>query len=74
MKIKIGLLSLLLSGCNMHNYASIVQCKTNAERDSALLVGMAAVPLAVVASGPIALGVGATVGGGYYAAHNASCN
>ena len=74
MKIKIGLLSLLLSGCSMHNYATLTQCKKNAELDGALLVGMAAAPLAVVASVPIALGVGATIGGGYYAAHNASCN
>lgn len=73
MKNIISLLALSLTGCNMHNYASVVQCNTNAERDAALLFA-AAMPMAVAAPVTVAVGLGTVVGGGYYAAHNASCN
>ena len=72
MKNIISLLALLLPGCNMHNYASIVQCKTNAERDAALIF-VSALPAAAAMPATIAVGVGAAAGGTYYAMHTASC-
>ena len=72
MKNIIGLLALSLTGCNMHNYASIVQCKTNAERDAALIFA-STLPAAAAIPATVAVGVGAVAGGTYYAMHTASC-
>ena len=56
----------------MHNYASISQCKTNAERDAALIFA-SALPAATAIPAAVAVGVGAAAGSTYYAMHTASC-
>ena len=72
-KFKIVLLSVLLSGCSMKNYATYTQCQRDPRVDGALITGVTGVPFAIAASTPIGLSVGVLFGGSYYIVHDAAC-
>ena len=73
-KVKIVLLSLLLSSCAAKLSSYDTQCSRNPKVDGSMIAGMIAVPFAVVSSStPIGLAIGALMGGAYYVTHEASC-
>jgi len=74
MKVKIVLLSLLLSSCAVNLSSYDTQCTRNPKVDGPMIAGMLGIPFAVVSSStPVGLGIGALMGGAYYVTHEASC-
>ncbi len=63
-----------LVGCANARFASNdTQCKRNPAVDGVAIAALTGLPLLIVATPPIGLGVAAVMGGSYYVTHEAVC-
>ena len=63
-----------LMGCANARFASNDrQCKRNPAVDGVAIAALTGLPLLIVATPPIGLGVAAVMGGSYYVTHEAVC-
>ena len=70
----ISILCVSLMGCANARFASNdTQCKRNPAVDGVAVAALTGLPLLVVATPPIGIGVAALMGGSYYVAHEAVC-
>lgn len=70
----ISILCASLMGCANARFASNDrQCKRNPAVDGIGVAALTGLPLLIVATPPIGIGVAAVMGGSYYVAHEAVC-
>ena len=63
----------LVSCANARFASNDVQCKRNPAVDGIGIAALTGLPLLIVATPPIGIGVAAVMGGSYYVAHEAVC-